>query len=84
MPSKLSPDDQHLRARLKLLVEDSGRTWLVRYDEITRIPPDQIELGDVFLARHPTEPGVMALQATAPHRNAWKLEALTLERGETH
>lgn len=49
---------------LELLVADSGRTWLVVYDEINRIPPDALELGDVLIATHPTEPGRMVLQAT--------------------
>ena len=63
---------------LVLLVPDSGRTWSIRYDQINLIPPDQVQRGDVFIVRHPTEPGVMLMQAVAPHDNAWRLEAVQL------
>ncbi len=64
---------------LALLVEDSGRTWAVMYDEINLIPPDAVERGDVFIARNRTKPGVMVLQAVAPKPNGWVLEAIQLE-----
>lgn len=69
----LTPTD---RPPLKLLVRDSGRTWLISYDKIKRIPPDTIELGDVLIVRHPTETGVMAMQVTRTHKNAWHFDAL--------
>lgn len=68
------------RPALALLVADSGRTWLVMYDEIGRIPPSELELGDVLIVRHPTELGVMAMQAVRRNAaGAWDLEALQLE-----
>ena len=65
--------------KLKLLVTDSGRTWSVLYQAINSIPPDTVQLGDVFIVHHSTEPGVMFLQATSPKTNGWVLEALGFE-----
>ena len=61
---------------LALLVEDSGQTWAVMYDEINRIPPDVIERGDVFVCHHRTEPGIMVMQAIRPKPNGWVLETV--------
>ena len=61
---------------LALLVEDSGRTWCVLYDEINLIPPATVERGDVFIVRNRTESGVMFLQAIKPKINGWVLEAV--------
>jgi hypothetical protein len=75
----MKPDGERPpESRLLLLVEDSGRTWSVLHHEINRIPPEAIQKGDVFIVRHATEPGVMFMQATRPHRTAWRLEALEL------
>ena len=59
---------------LELLVEDSGRTWAVMYDEINRIRPSAVERGDVFIVHHRTEPGVMIMQALRSKPNGWVLE----------
>jgi hypothetical protein len=72
----LTPETGARDSRLALLVPDSGRTWSVLYHEIRLIPPSAILLGDVFIVRHSDNPGVMIMQATAPHENAWHLEAL--------
>ena len=66
------------RPTLKLIVEDSGRTWLVEYDGIRRIPPETLQLGDVLIVSNPPDPGVMFMQATRRNGTAWKIEAVTL------
>lgn len=58
---------------LDLAVPDSGRTWSVLHHEIQRIPPDKLELGDVLIVRHATEPGVMFMQAISRRPGTGKL-----------
>lgn len=70
--------DPRTDSRLALKVPDSGRTWSVQYDDITRIPPDQMQLGDVLIVRRAGHSGVMFMQVTAPRKTAWKLENIEL------
>ena len=75
------PSTAERGATLQFLVPDSGRTWSVLHDEIRQIPADAIEVGDVFIVRHATEPGVMFMQATAPFGTGWRLKTLELATG---
>ena len=77
----MKPDATRPKKVLSLAVKDSGRTWFVMYDEIDRIPGGEIEKGDVFIVRHPTNPGVMFMQATSPRpgRPGRPLPGWTLE-----
>ena len=74
------PSTEKRKQTLDLHVPDSGTTWSVFYDQIPLIPPDQMSLGDVLIVRHKSNDGVMFMQATAPHNNAWRLEAVELKR----
>lgn len=67
--------DKPAPSNLRLIVPDSGRTWIgVMYDEINRIPPETVETGDVFIVHHPVHEGVMFMQAVRPKTNGWVLE----------
>ena len=78
----IKPSAEKRESNLDLHVPDSGTTWSVFYDEIPLIPPEAMSLGDVLIVRHQTNPGFMFMQATAPHGNAWKLEAVELKKSE--
>jgi len=62
--------------QLRMLVPDSGRTWAVMYHEINLIPPNELEIGDVLIVSHRTEPGVMAMQATERVGDSWTFDPL--------
>ena len=66
---------------LRMIVPDSGRTWCVNYEEIQKIPPDSMQLGDVLIVRNPPGTGVMFMQVVAPHGDAWELKSLDMEAG---
>ena len=63
-------------AGLDLKVPDSGRTLLVMYGDIQKIPLGTLRLGDVLIVHHETQPGVMFMQAVAPFRAGWKFESI--------
>jgi hypothetical protein len=69
---------------LQLLVADSGRTWVVTYGQLRKLPHDALELGDVLVVRHETESGVMVLQSVGKNaRGSWDLQPLQLAKAES-